>query len=338
MTRKSQRWSLTSLSVCTASASVVVGGVHGSAEAAEPALQPPISDLQKEQIAQQVVYQYLNPISSVTDGNLAVEIEKKPLMVKVKPGDTLYQIGAQYGVSHETLIAYNNISDPRLLQSGSQLKVPVTLERIRVKEGDTLQSIAKEHEVGKKALRAVNPDLKLTEDLYVGQVLTVPHAFEPKQKEKPKKEQGTNPANNKGQTTLASAQATQSKNKKNERFQWPVTGQITSGYGWRNGQMHTGIDIWNEQRENSLIRAAKAGTVIRAGYAGGYGNLVVVDHGDGWSTYYAHLSRITVNKGSRVEQGGGLGYMGTTGNSTGVHLHFEVRKNDQPMNPLNVLP
>ncbi|MDR6225489.1 M23 family metallopeptidase [Desmospora profundinema] len=338
MSKNGSKWAFTSLSVCTASASVVVGGTHGSAEAAEPALQPPVSDLQKERVAHQVVYQYLNPISSVADGNLAVETEKKPLMVEVKPGETLYQIGREYGVPDETLARYNDISDPRLLQSGSKIKIPVVMERIRVKEGDTLESIAEHHDVGEIALKKANPDLKLAEDLYVGQILTIPQAYEPELKEEPKQESvQTVTLSRKGQTSLSSS-GTQSQNRQSIRFQWPVTGQITSGYGWRNGSMHTGIDIWNQQRENNVIKAAKGGTVVRAGYAGGYGNLVVLDHGEGWTTYYAHLSRITVAKGNRVEQGSGLGYMGSTGNSTGVHLHFEVRKNDQPMNPLNVLP
>jgi murein DD-endopeptidase MepM/ murein hydrolase activator NlpD len=78
--------------------------------------------------------------------------------------------------------------------------------------------------------------------------------------------------------------------------------------------------------------------VTRAGYANGYGNLVVIDHGNGWVTYYAHLSRITVGKGQFLPVGSPLGYMGQTGHATGVHLHFEVRRNGKPINPLSVLP
>lgn len=102
--------------------------------------------------------------------------------------------------------------------------------------------------------------------------------------------------------------------------------------------MHYGIDIWNRERTNSVIRASLGGRVIKAGYMNGYGNLVVVDHGNGWVTYYAHLSRITVSKGQVVSKGQSLGFMGQTGNATGVHLHFEVRRNGQPINPLSVLP
>ncbi|PTM56778.1 M23 family metallopeptidase [Desmospora activa] len=333
MTKNSNKWALTSLSVCTASASFVVGGPHGTVQAEEPAVKPRSPDWQKERVAQQVVYQYLNPISAVTEGNLAVEKEEKPLMVEVEPGDTLYAIGQQYGVSAETLTTYNSVADPHTLQVGQKVKVPVVMERIRVKEEDTLTSIAEKYDVEKNVLIEANPDLKLTEDLYIGQVLVVPQAFEPKQ---PKPVQAAT-APKKGQTTLSSASVSVD-NQQSSGFQWPARGQITSGYGWRNGSMHTGIDIANPQGENNLIKSSKGGTVIQSGYSGGYGNLVVVDHGDGWTTYYAHLSRIIVGKGQKVGQGGGLGYMGTTGNSTGVHLHFEVRKNDQPINPLNVLP
>lgn len=332
MTKNSNRWALTSLSVCTASASFVVGGPQGSVQAAEPSVKHRSPDWQKERVAQEVVYQYLNPISAVTEGNLAVEKEEKPLMYKVKTGDTLYGIGQRYGVSAETLTRYNDIADPRTLQVDQKIKVPVVMERIRVKEEETLASIAKKYDVEKTVLKEANSDLKLTEDLYVGQVLVVPQAFEPKQ---PQSTQ-TATAAKKGQTTLSSASETTER--RSVGFQWPVRGQITSGYGWRNGKMHAGIDIANQHGENNLIKASKGGTVVQAGYAGGYGNLVVVEHEEGWSTYYAHLSRITVSKGQPVSQGGELGYMGTTGNSTGVHLHFEIHKDGQPINPLNVLP
>jgi len=116
---------------------------------------------------------------------------------------------------------------------------------------------------------------------------------------------------------------------------WPVNGAITSGYGPRWGRMHEGLDIAGGS--GTPIGAAKAGTVILAGWSGGYGNLVVVDHGGGLSTAYAHLSSISVSVGQSVGQGSVVGGMGTTGNSTGVHLHFEVRVNGAAVNPLGYL-
>jgi murein DD-endopeptidase MepM/ murein hydrolase activator NlpD len=116
---------------------------------------------------------------------------------------------------------------------------------------------------------------------------------------------------------------------------WPVSGAITSGFGPRWGRMHEGLDIAGGA--GTPIAAAAAGTVILAGSQGGYGNLVVVDHGGGLSTAYAHLSSIAVSTGQSVGQGTVVGGMGTTGNSTGVHLHFEVRVNGGAVNPLGYL-
>jgi murein DD-endopeptidase MepM/ murein hydrolase activator NlpD len=116
---------------------------------------------------------------------------------------------------------------------------------------------------------------------------------------------------------------------------WPVSGAITSGFGPRWGRMHEGLDIAGGS--GTPIVAAAGGTVILAGTQGGYGNLVVVDHGGGLSTAYAHLSSIAVSTGQSVGQGTVVGGMGTTGNSTGVHLHFEVRVNGAAVNPLGYL-
>jgi murein DD-endopeptidase MepM/ murein hydrolase activator NlpD len=117
-------------------------------------------------------------------------------------------------------------------------------------------------------------------------------------------------------------------------FIWPVNGVVTSGFGWRWGRMHEGIDI--VAPTGTSIRAAAAGTVIYAGYMGGYGNIVIIDHGDGLSTAYAHQSAIYVGSGS-VSQGTVIGAVGSTGNSTGPHLHFEVRVNGSAVDPMGYL-
>ena len=118
-------------------------------------------------------------------------------------------------------------------------------------------------------------------------------------------------------------------------FVWPANGPLTSGFGWRWGRMHEGIDVGVGY--GTPLAAAAAGTVIVAGWSGGYGNLVVIDHGNGISTAYGHQSRIAVSSGQQVAQGSIIGYVGSTGHSTGPHLHFEVRVNGSPNNPLNYL-
>jgi murein DD-endopeptidase MepM/ murein hydrolase activator NlpD len=116
-------------------------------------------------------------------------------------------------------------------------------------------------------------------------------------------------------------------------FIWPVSGVVTSGFGYRWGRMHEGIDI--SAPCGTPIRAAAGGTIIFSGYMGGYGNLVVVDHGNGLATAYAHQSAIYASGG--VGQGQTIGAVGTTGSSTGCHLHFEVRVNGGAVDPMGYL-
>jgi murein DD-endopeptidase MepM/ murein hydrolase activator NlpD len=115
---------------------------------------------------------------------------------------------------------------------------------------------------------------------------------------------------------------------------WPVSGTITSTYGPRWGSFHYGIDI--AAPTGTPVRAAASGRVIIAGWSGGYGNLVVIDHGNGLATAYAHLSAIWIGGGS-VSQGQGIGAVGCTGSCTGPHLHFEVRVNGSAVNPMGYL-
>jgi murein DD-endopeptidase MepM/ murein hydrolase activator NlpD len=113
---------------------------------------------------------------------------------------------------------------------------------------------------------------------------------------------------------------------------WPVNGPVTSGFGMRWGRMHEGIDI--AAAAGTPIWAAADGAVIYAGWLGGYGNLVVVDHGNGLATAYAHTSAILVAVGQHVTRGETIALVGSTGHSTGPHLHFEVRVNGVAVDPL----
>lgn len=116
---------------------------------------------------------------------------------------------------------------------------------------------------------------------------------------------------------------------------WPVSGPITSPFGMRWGSLHPGLDIGAPM--GTPIRAAAAGRVLVASYDGGYGNLVVLDNGGSIATAYAHQSSIAVTVGQEVAQGQVIGYVGSTGFSTGPHLHFEVRVNGVPVDPLGYL-
>jgi len=119
-------------------------------------------------------------------------------------------------------------------------------------------------------------------------------------------------------------------------YGWPLCGRVTSEYGRRWGRMHQGMDI--DDNFTRAIVAANAGTVIFTGWSGGYGQLTLIDHHDGVVTAYAHQAAIAVSEGQSVSRGQGIGTVGTTGSSTGTHLHFETRVNSSAVNPRRYLP
>lgn len=120
-------------------------------------------------------------------------------------------------------------------------------------------------------------------------------------------------------------------------FSWPVVGTITSPFGWRSNpfgggpEFHQGLDIGAPM--GTTVTAAAAGTVIMAQWYGGYGNYILIDHGGGYSTGYGHLSAMYVSSGQKVARGQAIGAVGSTGQSTGPHLHFEVRIAGKPVDP-----
>ncbi len=120
-------------------------------------------------------------------------------------------------------------------------------------------------------------------------------------------------------------------------FAWPVTGTITSPFGWRSNpfggapEFHQGLDI--AAPSGTTVTAAASGTVIMAQWYGGYGNYILIDHGGGYSTGYGHLSAIYVSTGQTVQRGQAIGAVGSTGQSTGPHLHFEIRIAGKPVDP-----
>jgi murein DD-endopeptidase MepM/ murein hydrolase activator NlpD len=140
-------------------------------------------------------------------------------------------------------------------------------------------------------------------------------------------------ANIRGQ--LAAAQGAGDTTPSSSGLIWPVSGPITSPFGYRWGRLHAGIDIGVPY--GTPIHAAASGTVVLAGWNGGYGNYTCIDHGGGMATCYAHQSSYAVSNGAQVSQGQVIGYVGNTGHSFGAHLHFEVRINGNPVDPLGYL-
>ncbi|MDH5559273.1 MAG: LysM peptidoglycan-binding domain-containing M23 family metallopeptidase [Deltaproteobacteria bacterium] len=187
----------------------------------------------------------------------------------------------------------------------------------QVKPGDNLFRISQRFKVDQIRLQREN-QIYDPNDLSAGMKIFIPQQIQPVSRSNE-----YNPVNLESFT-------------KNDRMLWPSKGSISSRFGRRHGRMHQGIDITKTAGEK--IRAAKSGTVVYAGWKKGYGKTVIINHGGGLKTLYAHNSRIYVKKGRLVRKGNLISKMGNTGRSTGIHLHFEVIKNGKPIDPINYLP
>lgn len=242
---------------------------------------------------------------------------------KVQDGDTVSTIAEKFGVSQETILWQNKLDKKAKLKPGQEIKVlPVTGVAHKVGRGETIYSIAKKYDAEPQAIvdfpfnTFVNDE---TFALAVGQELIIPDGTMPE--ERPASSLARRQTPNAGTVTASGT------------FVWPTAGQISQGFSW----YHRGIDIANRAAPDIL--AADAGTVILAGWPdnGGYGMRVMLDHGNGYQTLYAHLSVVSVREGQTVQRGDVLGHMGTTGRSTGIHLHFEIHRNGAQVNPLEFL-
>lgn len=243
----------------------------------------------------------------------------------IREGDTVSTIAEKFGVSIDTVIWANNISSVTEIKSGQQLKIPpVTGIVYEVQRGETVYSIAEKHEANPQAIVDF-PFNSFANDetfaLAVGQTLIIPDGVKPKARPAaPARPQPVYTAQADVQTGGAG------------NFIWPTSGRITQRYVW----YHRGVDIANSA--SPAVVAAAPGRVSAVIYSRyGYGNHVVVDHGDGYQTLYAHLSRMYVQVNQQVSSGQALGQMGSTGRSTGIHLHFEVIRNGVKIDPLSVL-
>ncbi len=243
----------------------------------------------------------------------------------VQEGDTVSSIADKFGISADTVRWENNLTKDKI-KVGDPLKIlPVTGISHKVAKGETVYSIAKKYDTEPQGI--VNFPFNSfandeTFELAIGQTVIVPEGV--KQPEVAGTSGGAvrpkQVTPNAG-TVVASGQ-----------FVWPTQGTISQSYYWYHG----GIDIAN--RGLPPILAADSGKVIAAGWDGsGYGNKVVIDHGNGFVTLYAHMSKIHVVVGQTVARGNSVGQMGSTGRSTGPHLHFEVHRNGVKISPFSVL-
>ena len=206
---------------------------------------------------------------------------------------------------------------------------PIPKDVVEIESDQSLSSFIKDHGISLQQLKDLNPGVQLSRMLVIGSKVRVAKA-RPLMGMRPLKSGGASWPDLPGFSGSDAFDASQS-------FIWPTKGVFTSGYGWRWGRMHKGIDIANNV--GTPIFAAKDGVVAFAGWSSGYGYLVEMSHGDGSSTRYAHNSRLLVRKGQMVPQGSRISLMGSTGRSTGPHLHFEIRRpGGAALDPMAMLP
>ncbi|MDY5683643.1 MAG: M23 family metallopeptidase [Treponema sp.] len=235
---------------------------------------------------------------------------------KVRSGDTISGISRKFGLSNiSTLIAVNGISNVRQLKSGQNLKIPSADGLVHsVKSGDSLSSLSVKYGVTVEDLLDVN-DLE-SQVLTAGQILFIPGA-------------------RLSSETLRMAMG--------ELFTWPLKGswRLTSNYGRRADpftgvtSFHTGIDM--AMPSGTPVYSSMSGKIESVGYTNIFGNYVIIKHVNGYQTLYAHLTKSLVKSGQNVVQGAKIGLVGSTGYSTGPHLHFTVFKNGKLVDPMTVL-
>ena len=245
---------------------------------------------------------------------------------KVEQGETLAAIGKKFGVDTDSIKWLNKGVEEKKIKTGTLLKIPpVTGVVHTVKSGETIYSVAKKYDVSAQSIVDF-PFNEFTNDetfaLAIGQTLVVPDGEMPD-------EPVTVVRGNLAQQMTPNAGAVSATGS----WIWPAAGRISQGFkAW-----HKAIDIAN--RDGGSILAADSGTVVVSGWPdnSGYGNRIMIDHGNGYRTLYAHLAKLSVVVGQTVKRGDVIGQMGSTGRSTGTHLHFEIRRTSGLSDPLAYL-
>lgn len=260
-------------------------------------------------------------------GNQTLRIMEKTIKditYTIKKGDTLSAIAINFDTT-VSAIKTNNKFKSDFIKIGQEIKIPKTgigggedknvysTMYHEVHRGDVISVLSKKYGVDVETIKLAN-NLK-NDVIYLGQNLAIPHL----------KRDVNQPFH-----LLKGA------------FIWPVIGRISSSYGYRNHPIsrkrhfHGGIDI--AVLLGTRIRAAASGTVVQSGYINGFGKTVVINHGDGIKTLYAHNSRLLVRAGTQVSLGQIISQAGSTGTSTGIHLDFRIYKNEKTVNPIKYLP
>ncbi|NLM40867.1 MAG: peptidoglycan DD-metalloendopeptidase family protein [Firmicutes bacterium] len=253
------------------------------------------------------------PVASPPKVEEKKEDDKPSIFVhRVNPGETLWDIANAYGVSVDSIISANELRNPNMLSVGQELNI-LSVQGVlhKVATGESLWEISQRYQVPMEEITRVN-NITDPSRIMPNTKLIIPGATQLRPKD----------------VLLVNGQL-------QKAFDWPVSGRISSPFGPRWGRMHNGLDI--AVNTGTPVRAAADGRVTFAGWNGGYGILVIIDHGNNVETRYAHNSRLNVKVGQSVTRGQIIAYSGNTGNSTGPHVHFEIRYRNNPVNPQNYL-
>lgn len=237
----------------------------------------------------------------------------------VEAGDTISNIAERFGLNVNTLLWENRLTARSIIRAGQKLTIlPTDGITYRVGRGDTVAKIATKY--GVKSENILNYNKISSSTLTIGQTIIIPGG-------RPLAAPVTTVARSTTVSPITAPTASSS------RLLWPTSAKrITQYYTWRHG----GVDIAGPT--GTAIYAAEEGIVEIAGWnRGGYGNYIIIDHGGGMKTLYAHASKLHVAAGDRVERGQHIANMGSTGRSTGPHLHFELRLRNARTNPLNYI-
>ena len=261
----------------------------------------------------EIFYDYISSDNTLnSDGIIGLKYEE----YTIGEGENLTSISKKIGANLDTLVSVNKISNANKLKPGQKIIIPNRNGLLyTIKENEKIEEVADKYDIQLNRILAFNKiysasDIKIGDDIFLpGAKYTLDERID----------------------------------KFGQMFSLPVNvTRISSVFGYRvhpitkTRTKHTGVDIPGSL--NTPVYAARKGKVIFAGYSGGYGNLVIVRHDKGYTTYYGHLNKITTKIGDNVGVGVMIGRMGSTGNSTGSHLHFEVRRNGEALNPSDFIP
>ncbi len=235
---------------------------------------------------------------------------------EIKEGDSLWKIAISNNLSLDSILSCNKLKNAHYIRPKQHISLP-NMQGVlyTIQDGDTFADLAKEFDISPEFIIAVNTlPPTITEQALIGHDIFIPGAHY--SLDKMLKELGL-------------------------QFLKPCPGRITSGYGWRihpitgKRSLHRGIDIagWY----GVPIKACYDGQVVFTGVRGNYGYCIIIRHNSEYSTLYGHCSKIAVNRGAFVSQGDIIGYVGSSGRTTGPHLHFEVRRNGRCVNPFAVM-